>query len=307
MAAAGEIMNELSRKARLLERLHEVSGENGEGAKRSLGQNFLISEHVIERILFAVRSLPFSELVEVGPGLGAITEDLLLLDKPLTVIELDRRFAEYWRSRSEKSVGPAPRRVIEADALRVDWRDLGFSQESLFVSNLPYQISSRLVIERSLEPAGITRMILMFQKEVAQRIAARAGTKEYGLLTVIAQTFWEIQTVCDAGPQAFFPPPNVSSRVLQFRRRRTGLDWLASGEGSAKGFLGFVKAAYSHRRKLLLRNLEGSYFGGDRTLTPRLQEIFAAQGLLSTARAEELDPEAMVRLYLTIEKAGLHV
>lgn len=300
MAEKGEVVNELSRKARLLERLNEIAGEGG--PKRSLGQNFLISDHVIERILFAVRSLPFDEMVEVGPGLGALTEDLLALGKPLAVIELDRRFAEYWRGRSAQGSGPA--RVIEADALRVDWRELRLPPGTLFVSNLPYQISSSLVIERSLEPAGITRMILMFQKEVAQRISARAATKEYGLLTVIAQTFWETQTVCDAGPQAFFPPPNVASRVLQFRRR-TELGWLERGEGTAEGFLAFVKAAYSHRRKLLLRNLEGGYFGGDKSSSPKLQGIFASRGLAPTARAEELDPEAMLGLYLAVEKEGL--
>jgi len=300
-------MSDLSRKKRLLERLLAVKGESGEGAKRSLGQNFLISDHVVERILFSVSSLPFSEIIEIGPGLGAITEDVLLLGKPLTVIELDHRFAEYWQSRSLKGDAPAPARVIEADALRVDWRELGLPTDTLLVSNLPYQISSSMVIERSLEPAGITRMILMFQKEVAQRIAADTGTKEFGLLTVIAQTFWETRTVCDASPQAFFPAPSVSSRVLQFRRRHASLEWLTNGQGSAPGFLGFVKAAYSHRRKLLLRNLQGSYYKGDKSLTSRLQEIFTSQGLLFTARAEELDPRAMVRLYLAVEKAGLHV
>lgn len=284
----------LSRRDRVLQRLEEF----GQGAKRSLGQNFLVSDTVVDRILFAVRTAEFPALLEVGPGLGALTEDLLTLNKPLTVIELDRRFADYWRERSEKT-GTASQ-VVEADALQYDWRELGLPEGTLFVSNLPYQISSSLVIERSLEPAGITRMILMFQKEVAQRIAARAATKDYGLLTVIAQTFWETQTVCDAGPRDFFPPPNVASRVLQFRRRK--LDWQA---GTREEFLKMVKAAFSHRRKLLLRNLEGSYLNGDKTLSVKLADLFARQGLLATARAEELDPASFVSLYLSMEKEGL--
>lgn len=292
----------LSRRERILQRLEEL-GQGG--PKRSLGQNFLISDRVVEKIIFAVKSEPCSEMIEVGPGLGAITEDLLQLGKKLTVVELDRRFADYWRERSSGSGAPA--RVVETDALQLDWRELHLPEKSLFVSNLPYQISSSLVIERCLEPAGITRMILMFQKEVAQRLSARAGTKEYGLLTVIAQTFWETQTVCDAGPRDFYPPPNVASRVLQFRIRRVG--WIASGEGTAEGFLEFVKAAYSHRRKLLIRNLEGTSAailgGGDREMLPALEKIFLRMGLLATARAEELDPEAMVRLYLEVKKEGL--
>lgn len=147
-------------------------------------------------------------------------------------------------------------------------------------------------------------MILMFQKEVAQRIAARAGTKEYGLLTVIAQAFWETQTVCDAGPRDFHPPPNVSSRVLQFRMRKT--DWLNSQPGvTRQGFLTLVKAAFSQRRKLLLRNLEAAYFGGDRERVPRIEACFTELGLLRTARAEELDPETFVSLYLMFEREGL--
>jgi len=288
----------LSRRERILRRLEEL-GQGG--PKRSLGQNFLISDRVVEQILFAVRSEPCGEMIEVGPGLGAITEDLLGLGKKLTVIELDRRFAEYWRERGARDGAPA--RVVEADALRLDWRELALPEKTLFVSNLPYQISSSLVIERSLEPAGVSRMILMFQKEVAQRIAARAGTKEYGLLTVLAQTFWETQTVCEAGPRDFYPPPNVASRVLQFHRRKVA--WLEKGEGTAQGFLAFVKAAYSHRRKLLIRNLEGAYFGGDREVLPKLEKIFVSRGLLATARAEELDPEAMVGLYLALKKEGL--
>lgn len=288
----------VSRRERILQRLEEL-GQGG--PKRSLGQNFLISDRVVEQILFAVRSEPCSQMIEVGPGLGAITEDLLQLGKSLTVVELDRRFADYWRERSGRD--GAPTRVVEADALQLDWRELALPDKTLFVSNLPYQISSSLVIERCLEPAGVTRMILMFQKEVAQRIAARSGTKDYGLLTVLAQTFWETQTVCEAGPRDFYPPPNVASRVLQFRRRKVA--WIESGEGTAAGFLAFVKAAYSHRRKLLIRNIEGTYFGGDRDVLPKLEALFASRGLLATARAEELDPEAMVGLYLAVKKEGL--
>ena len=280
----------MNRRERVLEKLRDLGAD---GPKRSLGQNFLISDHVVDRILFAARSESFTDLVEVGPGLGAITEDLLTLEHPLTVIELDRRFAEAWRENERV-------RVVERDALRVDWRELELRAGSLLVSNLPYQISSSLVIERSLEPAGLTRMVLMFQKEVAQRIAARAATKEYGLLTVIAQVFWETQTVCEAGPRDFYPPPNVASRVLQFRRRKVA--WIESGGGTAEGFLRFAKGGFSQRRKLLLRNLQNALFNGEAAVAPKLEAVFTAHGLAPTARAEELDPETFVRVYLAVEK-----
>lgn len=287
----------MTRKERIVERLRDLGVE----PKRSLGQNFLISDAVADRIAAAARSEPCSELVEVGPGLGAITEDLLLIarsiGKPLTLLELDRRFAEYWRQRAKTADPIARLKVVEGDALRMSWRELGLQENALFVSNLPYQISSSLVIERSLEPAGVGRMILMFQKEVAQRMRARPSTKEYGLLTVIAQTFWEISIVCDAGPKDFFPQPKVASRVLSFRRRK--LDWLGNG-ATAEGFLRLTKAAFSHRRKRLARNLAGEYFAGEKTESARVEDVCTAMGLGSTVRAEELDPAAFVRLYLAL-------
>ena len=288
----------LSRKERIFARLQELGAE----PKRSLGQNFLISDRVVDRILFAVKHDPFPELIEVGPGLGALTEDLIQLGKPMKLIELDRLFAEYWRGRAAESAPPLPAiELIEGDALQISWTELGIQPGALFVANLPYQISSSIVIERSLEPAGIARMVLMFQKEVAQRLMARASTKEYGLLTVIGQTFWDISTVCDAGPNDFFPPPNVSSRVLLFRRRSP--QELATPE-AAQGFLRFAKAAFAHRRKLLIRNLQGGYFNGDKDLGTQLEAIFAKAGLLHTARAEELDPAAFVRLYQAVSSMG---
>ena len=282
----------MSRKERILERLAEAGAE---GPKRSLGQNFLISDTVVDKILFAAKSEKFPALVEVGPGLGAITEDLLSLGKPLAVIELDRNFATYWRKRAD---GESRLRVVEADALQTDWRELALEPGTLFVSNLPYQISSSLVIERSLEPAGVSRMILMFQKEVAQRLKAQPATKEYGLLTVIAQAVWEISTVCDASPRDFYPSPNVASRVLMFRKKREAL-WPETASATMSGFLAFVKAAFSHRRKLMAGNLDGAVIGEGRTLErASVERVMAAQGLKVTARAEELDPAAFVRLYL---------
>lgn len=275
----------------------------GQGPKRSLGQNFLVSDHVIDRILsFATNDPLPKSIIEIGPGLGALTEGLIDFSKakrlPFQVIELDRALAENWREAGLK--------VTEADALQLDWGSLNLPEESRLVSNLPYQISSSIVIDRSVEPAGLTSMILMFQKEVARRIAARAGTEDFGLLTVIAQNGWTVDTVCDAGAQDFFPPPRVASRVLRFRRRPD-----APGVQEFREFLKFSKMAYSHRRKLLASNLSGlnwSSQGGSASdsagqssgLAPldrgRLEGLIEAMGFTKTARAEEFSPEQLLEL-----------
>jgi len=281
----------LSRRERLLEKIRAT----GQGPKRSLGQNFLISDHVIDRILSHATNEPWpASLIEIGPGLGALTEGLIEFASAkkisFQVIELDSAFSANWREAGLK--------VIETDALQLNWSDLNLPPGSRLVSNLPYQISSSLVIDRSVDPAGITSMILMFQKEVARRIAARAGTEDFGLLTVIAQNGWTVDTVCDASGQDFFPPPRVSSRVLRFRRRAD-----APEKKEFADFLKFAKMAYSHRRKLLASNLSGLNWSRSietAMLAPldrgRLEEVIEAMGFTKTARAEEFSPEQLLEL-----------
>ncbi|HRK07065.1 MAG TPA: 16S rRNA (adenine(1518)-N(6)/adenine(1519)-N(6))-dimethyltransferase RsmA [Pseudobdellovibrionaceae bacterium] len=283
----------MSRRSRLLERLQEISA----GPKRSLGQNFLVADHVIEKIIAASaeglaqgenssradRSESVQAMIEIGPGLGALTDELRKLGVRLTVIELDAKFAEYWRARGLN--------VVEADALRIDWLKLLEEQPKpvRLVANLPYQIAASLVIELSLLPeaAGLDSMILMFQKEVAQRIAARESSEHYGLLSVIAQVFWLVRTVSEAGPGDFHPPPRVASRVLAFQRRRPA----ALSAEEASRFLKFVKLAYSQRRKRLLKNL-GEPQGAAAAL--------AAMGFDDNARIEQLSPEQVLALFRAI-------
>ncbi|CAN5545843.1 16S rRNA (adenine(1518)-N(6)/adenine(1519)-N(6))-dimethyltransferaseRsmA [soil metagenome] len=284
----------MTRRERLLEKIRET----GQDPKRSLGQNFLISDNVIDRILsFATGEKP-SAMVEIGPGLGALTEGLVEYTKankiPFEVIELDRAFAENWRASGLK--------VTEHDALQIDWLGLGLPAGSRLVSNLPYQISSSLVVDRSIEPAGLTSMVLMFQKEVARRIAARPGSEDYGLLTVIAQNGWTIDTVCDASGQDFFPPPRVTSRVLRFRRRPD-----APAPDEFKDFLKFAKQAYAHRRKLMASNLSGLNWSKPKAASEgkqgnapleraRLEAEIEGMGFTKTARAEEFTAEQLLEL-----------
>ncbi len=256
--------------------------ELGIRPKRSLGQNFLISERVILRIIDEVRRVKPSALVEVGPGLGALTEGLLELDIPLRVIELDRIFAQYWRERGLD--------VIEVDALQTDWDEITRGSRTVLVSNLPYQISSSLVIERSLQPAGLTNMVLMFQKEVAQRIQGRPGSKDYGLLSVIAQTFWRIEKIVDAGRGDFFPPPKVLSRVLRFDARPT------LEPSQSKEFLTLVKTGFAQRRKKLIRNL-ASWMDMKSLQSESVIKELQSLGHGESVRAEELKPEEWLALF----------
>ncbi|WII73602.1 16S rRNA (adenine(1518)-N(6)/adenine(1519)-N(6))-dimethyltransferase RsmA [Bdellovibrio sp. 22V] len=263
------------------ERLEKTLQELGILAKKSLGQNFLVSDKVIERIIMQVKEFAPEQLVEVGPGPGALTYFLRQMNLPLQLIELDREIAAYWREQGLP--------VIEEDALRLDWSQFYSDKKLVFVSNLPYQISSSIVIERSLEENGPQHMVLMFQKEVAQRIRAAAKTEHYGLLSVIAQTFWKTEMVTEAGPRDFLPAPKVASRVLAFSK-------IPSEVKNRQAFLTFVKAGFAQRRKLLKSNLSGLLH--QKKLTEeQLIGWLAELGFKETARAEELSPQQFVKLY----------
>lgn len=254
--------------------------ELGISPKRSLGQNFLVGHSVIEKIIDCVKSFSPENIVEVGPGLGALTEPLMQMSAPLKVIELDRTFAKMWRERGLD--------VREGDALRMDWGAFQVNNATL-VSNLPYQISSSLVVERSINPCGINNMVLMFQKEVAQRIVASPKTKEYGLLTVIAQACWEIRLVLEAGPNEFYPPPNVASRVLSFQRR-------PEIRGDFSKFLNLVKTGFAQRRKLLLSNLKPIY-SATGSQREQWEVLLISLGYKSGVRAEEVSVADWLTLY----------
>jgi 16S rRNA (adenine1518-N6/adenine1519-N6)-dimethyltransferase len=243
-------------------------------SKRSLGQNFLVSELVIDEIIEAAKKAKPDFVLEVGPGLGALTDGLKHL-KPM-LIELDKDLAAHWREQDFE--------VIEKDALKVDWDSLKLPANTLLVSNLPYQISTHIVVDRCFGPKNITNMVLMFQKEVAQRLAALPRSENYGLLSVMAQTFWKIKKLVDAAPRDFHPSPRVASRVLTFQRLETEMD---------RGFLSFLKVSFEHRRKFLLKNLKA--LGNKKTVT--FEDLFQEMGLNVKARAEELSPTQFVDLY----------
>jgi 16S rRNA (adenine1518-N6/adenine1519-N6)-dimethyltransferase len=261
------------------EKLKITLAELGIEPKKSLGQNFLVSDSIIDKIIKAAQKTQADFLLEIGPGPGALTNHLRNLSQNFQVIELDRTFAEYWRKQNLI--------VTEADALRIDWSPI-LSQPGCraLVSNLPYQISSSLVIDRCLDQEPLDFMILMFQKEVAQRLRARQGDELYGMLSVVAQTFWKTEMLLEVGPRDFFPPPKVASRVLVFEK-------LKSPVSNKAHYLKFVKACFLHPRKLMLSNLqEGFNISKERSL-----QVALKLGLTEKVRAGELKLQQFLDFY----------
>lgn len=232
------LVSKLSLKEKINQRLNELNVL----AKKSLGQNFLIDQKIVDEISDHVKKNHRLNWVEIGPGLGSLTDELK--SHLVFVIELDSLFAKFWKDQGLS--------VVEVDALKFDWDQMPKSnmlvnetnQKWGLVSNLPYQISSRIVIETSTN-LNFETMVLMFQKEVADRIMSSKSDSNYGFLSVIAQNFWEIKKLVFVSPNCFNPRPKVDSQVLTFQK----LDTEFIDKSDRKEFVKFVKNCFLERRK----------------------------------------------------------
>jgi 16S rRNA (adenine1518-N6/adenine1519-N6)-dimethyltransferase len=226
-----------------------LSGGHGAPfAKKRFGQHFLADEGVIGDIVRAIQPRPGDALVEIGPGLGAMTQPLLERAGALSVIELDRELAARLRSRARPGLA-----VIEADVLDVDFGALAVQagQSLRVVGNLPYNISSPILFHLLPVAGQVRDQHFMLQKEVVDRMAAAPGGKDYGRLSVMLQWRYAIEAVLDVPPAAFEPPPRVDSAVVRMVPKPA--EAVATVDAARLGAL--VAAAFSQRRKLLRHTL----------------------------------------------------
>jgi len=261
--------------------------------QKSLGQNFLINEQHIQKIIDKALVQNPQKIIEIGPGLGALTDELLLHTDSrsisLCIIELDVNLYQYWK---EKILGYENIEIYNQDALKFDWSKI-ISDNSVLVSNLPYQISSSIVIDRSMDLVPLNNMVLMFQKEVAERMLAKVTDSSYGFLSVIVQSFWKVTKVLDAGPKDFFPAPKIASRVLHFEK--------SEQIKSKLKFLKFLKACFYQPRKFMISNLESQY----NIAKSKGLEIFKKIDISEKIRAEQLTVEQFHELFKLINEGDL--
>ncbi|MBT9499787.1 MAG: 16S rRNA (adenine(1518)-N(6)/adenine(1519)-N(6))-dimethyltransferase RsmA [Burkholderiaceae bacterium] len=241
-------------------------------ARKRFGQHFLTDRIVIEDIVQAIKPQAGDAMVEIGPGLGAMTMPLLAYVNPLTVIELDRDLAERLRQRPGLN-------VIESDVLKVDFAALAaeHGKKLRVVGNLPYNISSPILFHLLDFVDQVQDQHFMLQKEVVDRMAAEPCCKDYGRLTVMLQWRYQIESVLDVLPSAFDPPPRVDSAIV----RMLPLPVPAAVDQKLLGEL--VAVAFSQRRKIL-RNTLGAWleqrgFAGKFDLQRRAEEVPVAEYL----------------------------
>jgi len=267
--------------------LREVIAAHGLDARKRLGQHFLLDLNLTRRIARAAAPLGDGTVIEVGPGPGGLTRALLLEGASRVVaVEVDARAVGALRELSQAATGRL--HIVEADALEVDIASLGPPPRRI-VANLPYNVSTALLVRWLHRADAIVDMVLMFQKEVVDRLAAAPRSKEYGRLSVLTQHVCTVQRLFDVAPTAFVPPPKVVSSVVRLTPRPTD-QRLADLQPLER----VTAAAFGQRRKMLRSSLSSAF----------ADPVGALGGLelQPTARAEELTVADFVRLAGSLDK-----
>ena len=254
-------------------------------ARKRFGQNFLIDQQVIADIVNAIAPKRTDCVVEIGPGLGALTDPLLKRLDRLHVIEIDRDIIVRLKQR----YSPDRLTIHEGDALTFDFA--AFSQDSSaglhIVGNLPYNISTPLLFHLAGFASHVFEMRFMLQKEVVERMVARPGTSDFGRLSVMLQYRFVMDWLLDVPPESFAPAPKVDSALVRLIPRAPE-DLSARDETR---FAALVSAAFAQRRKMLRNNLKGII----------AEAGFEQLGIAPTARAEELSVDDYIRMANTLQ------
>ena len=255
---------------------------------KSLGQNFLIDRNILDFILRHADVSPGDRVLEIGPGLGVLTERLLSSGAEVVAIEKDARLCAFL---DESLSGRGALTLVHADALSVDVAPLLAGGDVKFVSNLPYAVGSRILVELAREATPPADMVVTVQREVAGRLTAAPGRREYGLLTLWCGLRYEAGLVKTVSSTCFVPRPEVGSAVVGLARR----DREPAGKKERERVYQLSRVAFQHRRKQLVSSLP-AHLGCPGVTADRVGDSLARAGLDRRARPGELSPQEWVRL-----------
>jgi 16S rRNA (adenine1518-N6/adenine1519-N6)-dimethyltransferase len=256
--------------------------------RHALGQHFLVNRSVLDKIVRTIAPEASDVIVEIGPGKGGLTFLLAERAGRVIAIEKDPAFIPLLREKAGPNLS-----VVEADILKTDFVSLledagGAFGRAKLVGNLPYSVSSPILFMALAAHAIFAKCVFLIQKEVAERVCGRPGTKDHAPISILLQNRFEARIEFRVSPGSFSPPPKVDSALLSLTRRETSLFRFDDEDR----FRAFLRAAFAHRRKLLAKNLEMS--GLPRA---RIEAAYGALGLARNARAEELPANRLVTLY----------
>ena len=285
----------------------------GLATKYRLGQNFLVQDHVIEKIVQLAEVQPTDVIVEVGPGLGTLTVALLDRARAVCSLEADSEL-EQVLAVTCKEPHPNSFALVMGDALAITPQKLSEAYSTLptvahdaatsapmptkFVSNLPYQVAATLILKFFQELPSLERAVVMVQAEVADRIAAKPSTKAYGAYTAKLSLFAQVTGRFEVGPGNFMPPPRVNSAVVRLDRTqaRNPVTSKLLSEEELLHTMSVIDAAFAQRRKTIRNSMSASGFDKD-----KLDQAFLATGIASTVRAEVLTSQDFICLAAALE------
>lgn len=270
--------------------------------KPKLGQNFLVDLDAMQRVVDALGEIAETTVVEIGPGEAALTELLAKRAGRVIAVELDRVLAARLRMRFATLPNVE---ILEADILQVelgtvlgstpgplrDLRPTGLFKAQV-VGNLPYYITTDILLKLFSASDRVETLVLMVQKEVADRVAAAPGSRDYGLLSATAQMYGTVQKLFELGPESFDPPPKVRSAVFRMKMQPR----FAELQVDEAGFIAFLKVMFAQKRKTVSNNLKLAY---DKAVA---QAALARAEIASTTRAEAIALPDMARLYRELRK-----
>ncbi|QHA90045.1 16S rRNA (adenine(1518)-N(6)/adenine(1519)-N(6))-dimethyltransferase RsmA [Bacillus sp. N1-1] len=273
-------------------RTKEILAKYGFTFKKSLGQNFLIDSNVLTKIVDQAQLSPESGAIEIGPGIGALTEKLAKRAKKVVAFEIDQRLLPIL----DDTLSPYPHvhirhsDVLEADVHQVIAEEFEEGQDLMVVANLPYYVTTPILMKLLEEKLPVRGIVVMIQKEVAERIAAKPGSKEYGSLSLAVQYHAVAKTALTVPKTVFVPKPNVDSAVLHLDlREEPPVDLLDEAY-----FFEVIRASFGQRRKTLLNNLQNNLLSKDQK--PMIEEVLTETGIDGRRRGETLSMEEFAAL-----------
>lgn len=273
-------------------RTKAIMEKHGFSFKKSLGQNFLIDLNILNRIVDFAELTEDSGAIEIGPGIGALTEQLAKRAKKVVAFEIDQRLLPILKETLE----PYPHvKVIHEDVLKADVKgviteEFVDGQDLMVVANLPYYVTTPIIMKLLTDQLPIRGIVCMLQKEVADRIAAAPGTKDYGSLSIAIQYYTEAKTVMTVPKTVFVPQPNVDSAVIRLTKRPERAVQVKNEEF----FFTVVRASFAQRRKTIFNNLSSHF--AQRIEKPTIEKALLAAEIDPKRRGETLSIEEFGRL-----------
>ncbi len=250
---------------------------------KKLGQHFLKDKNILRKIVDAANLSKEEEVLEIGPGLGSLTEMLLENAKRVIAVEKDKKLFQYLK---EKFSDNANLELYNNDILDIKFSTFFKGRKLKLISNLPYNISSQIIIKALEERDIFLSVVIMIQKEMGERITSKPGKKTYGSLSILLQTFFEIEKILEVSPHVFYPKPKIHSVVLRMIPKETYLERIAD----EKTFKKIIRQSFSSRRKTI-KNALLSYYP-----LKHIEEALGKADIEKKRRAETLNIEEAINL-----------